>query len=335
MITEEQKARRRQGIGGSEVGALVGMDPYKRPIDVYEAKVLGREIPDNFNMERGRFFERPTAEWRVHRYGGRLLELDTVQSRQHPLIMVHPDFIVAPTDAQAPLGPDCIDLSVKVPGPHTWAQWGEDGTDECPTPALIQLQYELIPLGELYGINRGEVTAPIDGDLRRFPMLADRDLQAMLIEAVERFWRDHVIPQRPPPPDASSSYTEYLKRRFPENSGPMVQADFEAEAWAEQLFRARTVMQRAEMEVEEARQHLEQLIGAGDGIEGEGWRITWRRSKGKVVTDWEGIVQELGVPQTVIEKHTRLTAGSRSFRPTQLKAKKGAKTDAAADRAVE
>lgn len=336
MITEEQKARRRLGVGGSEVAALVGMNPYMRPIDVYEAKVHGRDVPDNQHMERGRFFEKPTAEWRVHRYGGRLVEVDTIQSKQHPLILVHPDFIVAPAgDPAANLDyQNCIDLSIKVPGPRTWGQWGEDGSDECPTQALIQLQYELIPLGELYGINRGEVCAPIDGDLRRFPMVSDRELQAMLIDAVERFWRDHVLPQRPPSPDGSNSYSEFIRRRYPENSGPLLRADFEGEAWAEQLFRARAAMQRAEMEAEEARQQLELLIGAGDGIEGEGWRITWRRTKGTLRTDWEAVAQELGAPQAVVEKHTRLTNGSRRFLPTQPK-KKGAKSNGSADRAVE
>lgn len=323
MITEEQKVRRRLGVGGSEVSALVGLNPYMRPIDVYAAKVEGRDVPDNHHMERGRFFERPTAEWWVHRNGGKLLELDTVQSPAHPLVMVHPDFIVLPNGASAP-GPGCVDLSVKVPGPNTWPQWGDDGSDACPTPALIQLQYELIPLGELYGINRGVVTAPIDGDLRSFPMLSDRELQAMLVEAVERFWRDHVIPRRPPPPDASERYTEYLAKKFPEQKGPLLQADFETEDIAAELFAAREALDAAEERAALARQQLEVLIGEADGIEGDGWRITWRRTKGRASTDWEAIVTELAVPQDVIARHTRISGGSRRFLPTKLKPKKGA-----------
>ncbi len=305
-LTEEQKARRREGVGGSEIGAILGVNPFAGPIDVYAAKIDGREIPDNFNMERGRFYERPTAEWRVYRHGGTLWEPGTIQSAKNPVAICTPDFLVESADGW-------LDLSIKCPGPFTRGDWGDDGTDVVPYYALVQLQYELAVLGELRGIDRGEIAATIGGDLRCYPMRADLELQAMLIEAAERFFRDHILPRKPPPVDGTDSYAEYLAGRYPQAAGSLLPFDAGAEKWAQAYQDASNALKTAEALKKTARNQLVALIGSADGIDGV---ATYRNVAGRASVDWEAVCMEAEVPPSTVAKHTRKTS-HRSIRVTR------------------
>ncbi|QXW65636.1 YqaJ viral recombinase family protein [Streptobacillus moniliformis] len=48
---------RQKGIGGSDIGALLGLNKYKSVVDVYLDKVEGKRVEDNSAMEWGRNLE--------------------------------------------------------------------------------------------------------------------------------------------------------------------------------------------------------------------------------------------------------------------------------------
>lgn len=305
-LTKEQQAIRKLGVGGSEIAAVLGLSPYAGPLDVYLDKTEDREREPNHHMERGTFLEAGVADWYAHRTGMKLLTCDTLKHPAKPAVCT-PDRLTVPGRL----------LSIKVPGPYTRAQWGEDGTDEVPEPYMLQLQWEFLVLRangfELENV--AHLAAPIDGDLRIYPILSDAELQAMMLEKAERFWRDYVEKRVPPPPDGSDSCAEYLAKRYPRNTGGLVPASGEAAAWAEILRESREAKSQAEVKEKEARNQLVSLIGEADGMEGDGFRIMHTLVKGKTKTDWEAIATEAGVPRALIEKHTTLAAGYRRFVP--------------------
>lgn len=295
-LTEEQQAIRRTGVGASEIAGLVGMSPYVKPIDIFDRKVNGDHFAGNRHTERGEFFELPTAQWWAHRNGASLRTVGTLRHPKRPIIIATPDFI-------ADLAGDELDLEVKVPGPRTWSQWGTPGTDEAPPMYVVQLQYTMAVTGH----ERGVIIAPIDGDLAEYPIRADAELQEMLMTAAEDFWREHVEPRRPPPPDASENYTAFLKRRFEEPRGPVRVADHEAELWARKLRIARREVAKWEEEEKLARQHLESIIGEADGVDGDGWSVRWSYVKGRAVIDYASLLADLSVPKETVERFTTRT----------------------------
>lgn len=299
MLTEEQLKLRLTGIGGSEIGALVDLHPYMKPIDVYASKVHPNREGDNFHTERGKFFERPTADWWAHRHEAALREVGTLIHPDHRVVLATPDFLARPTAGAE------LDLSVKCPGPRTRHHWGELGSDEVPPYAYAQVQWELAILEKLHGITRAVVVAPLDGDLAEFPIDADRDLQDHLIGAAERFWRDHVAKRNPPPPDASKEYTEFIRKAFPESGPGLPQADAEALLAAQELRRAKMAKKVADEAEARARQVLEMKIGNGGGLVGPDWKITFKLTKGKPALDLAGLVAELKIPQSAIDRHTK------------------------------
>lgn len=301
-LTDEQLRLRLTGIGGSEIAAIVGEDPYKRPIDVCLAKWDPQPSEDTHHTERGKFFERPTADWWAHRHGAKLRETGTLIHPKHRIVLATPDFVAMRDGGE-------LDLSVKVPGPRTLHRWGEPGTDEVPPYAYLQVQWELAILGDLHGITRAVVVGPhgANGDLAEYPIEADRDLQDHLIGSAERFWKDHIEPKRPPPPDASEAFTGYIRKRFPESGAAFVKADAEACSAAQRLQKARAALVAAEREESTARQLLEMKIGNADGIEGPGWRISFKMTKGRPSTDWSKLCEGAGITQAVIDSFTSRT----------------------------
>lgn len=298
MLTEDQKKMRRTGVGGSEIAAIVGLNPYSSPIDVWRSKVEGWSPEVTGPMLRGTFLEDGVARWWAHEKGAQLREVGTIRHPKEEIVICTPDRLAKM------LGAEELDLSIKVPGPHTAEQWGPDGSDELPDHAALQVQWELIPLGILYGIRRAIVTAPVHGELRSYPVEADADIQAGLVEAAKRFWKDHVVSGKPPPPDASESYGDWLSARYVNGSAPPVPASPELARVVEDLRHLKA--QRKELETQEQalRNRLLATIGDASGVEG---LCTYRITKGRASVRWEEVCREAGVPAELIEKHTSRT----------------------------
>lgn len=267
-LTEEQLKLRKQGIGGSEIAAIVGLNPFSGPLEVYLAKTEGRAFEGNFHTERGTFLEDGAARWWAHRNGATMREVGTIQHPDAPIVMCTPDRL-----AKLPDGSE-LDVSVKVPSRRSEEHWGENGTDDVPEQYLVQLQWELFILAKLEGITRGVIVAPFD-DLAAYPVAADLELQGMLVSAAEKFWMDHVEKRVPPPVDGSDFSSEWLQKRFPRVTRDVVQAPSEAETIARELARTKAAFRGLCARKDELENQLCELIGEAQGIEGRGWRATW------------------------------------------------------------
>lgn len=310
MLTEEQKKKRLQGIGGSEISALVGLNPFAGPIDVWRSKCEGYEIPVTHHMERGTYLEDGVAKWYASRTGATLAETGTLTHPSFARVMCTPDRLATFSDGSR------LDLSIKVPGPRAQDHWGTPGTDEVPEPYFVQVQWELLILEAHYGITRADIAAPIDGDLAVYHVSADRDTQQYLVEEANLFWTRYVQTRTPPPVDGSESSGEWLKARFPKHTRPMMVATSEAHDLMCELFEARTERKRHELREELATQRLKAILGDAEGMQGNGWKILFRANKDSVKVDWKAIAAEVGVPAHIQEKHTRPSQGPRKFIPS-------------------
>lgn len=282
-LTEEQLALRRTGIGGSEIAAVAGLDPYRTALDVYLAKVEGWMEPLTAPMERGIFLEDGIANWYAHRTGRALRAVGTIRHPRHPLMLCTPDRLAGPApDTDETLE---LDLSIKAPGPYVREQWGDPGTDDVPQHYLVQEQWELAILRALWPdqvSSTAHLAAPIDGDLRVYVIREDVEIQEMLREAAERFWRDHVERREPPPIDGSPSCAAWLKRKFSRDTGPMLEASAEQDLLAVELQEAERAAAAADERVELAKNRLKAGIGEAAGLQGPFGRVTWKANKNNV-----------------------------------------------------
>lgn len=180
-----------------------------------------------------------------------------------------------------------------------------------PTWYIPQVQIQMA----VTGLPKAELVPFFGGsDLRWFEIPADAELQGILIERAEQFWRDHIETGKPPAMDDSNGARDYLLARYPRNSGVMLQADGEVLAMISDLRLLQSVAEQAERDLETLKNQLRERIGDADGFSGPGFKVTWKRSKDRERIDWESLVTELKPDSMVVSRHTHRTPGPRVFR---------------------
>lgn len=291
-------------IGGSDASALVGMNPYKNPHDIFARIVEGREDPETKPMRRGTLMEPVIRALAAEELG--LTFTGPRKLRVGDWGRANLDDVIASDGGEEV-------AEFKSVGPFADGEYGETMTDEIPRHHLCQVQFYMAATG----LPRARLVALIGvDDLRQYIIRADTDLQGVLIEECERFWKDNILPGKPPPIDASGSCARWLEERYPRAGGLFVPGDDEAAVIASRLRLAREQKAAAEAIEDECRNLLIARIGDAAGISGRGWQVAYGNVKGRLSTDWKAVAAEAGVPNELIQKHTRAGAGYRAFKPT-------------------
>lgn len=283
-FTAAQLEARRTGIGGSEIAAVLGMDPFKGPLDIYLTKVEGYEQPDNPDMERGRYLEPGIAEWYGHRENVRVRrDLSTIHINATGRVGAFTAAFCTPDAFAFPMNGDLEPQRlVSIKAPRFGHDWGETGGQHVPLHYVLQLQWEDMilathaePIADPF-----HLVAFVEGDLRIYPIARDRELQQWMLDAARRWWVDHVEAKKPPPLDGSAGAAAWLRRRFPRDTQPLRPATLDEQVLMMELRQAETDLELTEKIYGVKRQKLEQAIGVAAGIEAPAiGRITWRADK--------------------------------------------------------
>jgi hypothetical protein len=172
------------------------------------------------------------------------------------------------------------------------ADWGESGTDEVPDRVALQAQYSC----SAANLPWWDVAAAFSlTELRIYRIHRDPEIEAMLLEAVEDFWVNHVLARVPPRPGASDATASALKRMFPRSTEPLRCATDAEWPLIESLRAAKQEAARAKRVLDEAKAQVIYAIGDSEGLLAGADRITYRRSKDSVGVKWEAVARELGL----------------------------------------
>jgi putative phage-type endonuclease len=329
------RERRRTGIGGTDVAAILGYHPYKTVHDVWLEKLGYVEHQE----------ESEAAKW------GRLVEpvllRDYADERGVDLDIPDEGFVLRADRCAYLIGhPDALvrgergGVDAKMAGLRQMPRWGETGTDEVPEEYLIQMQHYLA----LTGYEWWDIVALLGQERRIYRILPDADLQGIMAEACHKFWQDHVLTKIPPAPDASEAARKVVLARFPQNKEPLRQATEDEIKRALKLHVAKVDLEEATARYEALQTILSDSIGLADGIEGRfartnsatdepyqvAFTITFKRNKDGEKTDWKKAFADLKYEwlaaagdrpeihealEVIRKRHTAVVPGVRVFRP--------------------
>ncbi|MCE5309658.1 MAG: YqaJ viral recombinase family protein [Acidobacteriales bacterium] len=295
---------RAKGLGGSDIAAIVGLSPYKTPWDVFAEKtgLLDQVVEEtNERLKWGKLLEQAIAAGYSERTGREIEWLDrTFQHPDRPWQVGTPDFECRREDEP---GGDAKNVA--------WDQahlWGEEGTDQVPQHYMIQGHWYM----SLKGRRQWDFCPLFGGnDLRIYPVLYDADIEAALLEAGEKFWRDHILANVPPEIGASDTAGRYLKQRFPKNSGNLRIANAEEVALLASYRLARESFDTAKEIKDGLENRIKQAIGDDDGLTGAFGKFSWKKTKDGKETDWIAVAKEAGATAEMIAKHTAPKPGFR------------------------
>lgn len=288
---------RQEGIGGSEVGALVGISEYETAWSVYNTKKRGgKDLSALAAVEWGHRLEDVVAQkvaedvGMVSRFGGGLWA-----HREKPFLRVTPDrFATKPRAWRAQALIEC-----KTAGDDEHWESGTIhpkgyGTGSAPLSYQAQCQWQM----GIIGLPVAYLGCLVLGRERQFFTVEihfDKEWFAELAAEAERFWVENILADEPPMHDLRHPKTEeLLKLLQPKVVKPSVDLPEDTEEWLADYLKAKERLKAAEADMDAAKNYFRMMTGdAGAGY------LPWPGKKdGLKITSYP----EVGSTRVNIEK---------------------------------
>ncbi|HDR9240052.1 YqaJ viral recombinase family protein [Burkholderia vietnamiensis] len=295
---------RKNGIGGSDAAAAVGLSPYMSPLELWLIKTghdanLPRPDPRDTSepIYWGTLLEPIVSAAYTAQTGNRVRKINAVLG--HPTI----PWMIANVDREVVGCRDVQLLECKTAGEFGARLW----RDGVPEYVQLQVQHQLAVTGK----QAADVAVLICGQkLEVHRVVRDDELIARLIELEAAFWR-FVETDSPPPADGSTSADRALRCLYPGAGGTV---DFTNDRRLSSVF-ADLVTVRADIDARQQfeaqlKQTIVQAMGEADRAEFETGSVSYKRSKDGTGVDLKRLLADHPhfVAQYAITK-----AGSRRF----------------------
>ena len=259
--------RERQcGIGGSDVGAILGVNKYKTPFEVYLEKTepITEVKEQSESAYFGDIFEDVVAKEFEKRNGKKVR-----RDRKHYKHKDYP-FMVANIDRRV-VGENAI-LECKTANQFLMKEW--EG-EEVPASYLVQVQHYLA----VTGAEIGYIAVLIGG--QKFiwkEVQRDEELIEMIIEAEKDFWKK-VQDETPPVLDGSSAAENYLKEKYKQaESEKAVELGFEYKDKIKTYLEKKEQLKVFETEVKELENQIKFEIGRAEYAHAPGYTLSWKNA---------------------------------------------------------
>ncbi len=324
MLTEEQIAARRTGLGGSDIGTMLGLNPYQTPFELWQEKT-GRAEPfaGNLATRFGSFAEQFVADEYTRVTGQRVQRFNAMLRHPDAPIVGHIDRLVIPEGAKRASHRSEIrtDRGLEAKTASAFAvgrdsEWGEPGTDAVPQTYLIQCVCYMA----LTGCQRWDLGALIGGntDFRVYHLERDGELEGYILEEASRWWRDHVVADVPPDP---MSEVEARQRWTKHRPGKTLELDSDTAALLHKYAALKREIKTLADQESELRDVFVPVLADADTIQfGDLTLATFRANKHSHRTDWQSLALELlsdydeSEREHRVNAHTEIKPGSRVLR---------------------
>ena len=146
MLTASQKKewlrKRKKGIGGSELAAIIGLSPFSGPIDIWKNKLgIGESFTPTEQMRWGNLLEYSIAkEWNKRNGDYLMVPGKLIVHPSESWMRGTPDFVLFENDLHN--GPAAV-LEIKNTSAFAKGYWGNNENPKVPVNYVIQGQWYL------------------------------------------------------------------------------------------------------------------------------------------------------------------------------------------------
>lgn len=253
---------RKRGIGGSDAGAVCGLNPYRTAMQVYQDKVSEEvEEMDNEAMRQGREFEDYVAKRFMEATGKKVRRANAMFYNEENLFML--------ADVDRMVVGENAGLECKTASPYMADKW-KDGN--IPLSYQIQCYHYMA----VCNADAWYIAVVIYGrEFKYYKIERDEAVIADLIQIEKAFWENHVMKQQIPDPDGSkladSVIAEYYKNSIADTI-PLT-------GFNEKLERRQELSEligRMDMEKKKIEQELKLYLGENERAENEQFMVSWK-----------------------------------------------------------
>lgn len=265
LTNEEWLRYRKQGIGGSDVSSILGINPWKSKLELWMDKTSDEVqiTPSNEAMEWGNIMEPVIREHFSLTTGKRVQTLDAIlQHHQHQFMLADVDGITVDDHGNPAI------LEIKTASEYKRTEW-DNGV---PAYYQSQVQHYLT----VTGYDSAYVAVLIGGNsFQIYEIKADKSLQAMLIAVEERFW-ESVVNHEQPDIDGSDSAKNLLDLMYKGGETEVLELPETARGYIMDFFAAQSAEDKAKAEKQLASNHIKELMGNSESAVCGEFSIKWK-----------------------------------------------------------
>lgn len=298
---EEWLQNRMKGIGGSDAGAIMGVNPYMSALDLYNDKTgitPPKDLSDNEAVHFGNVLEDVVAQEYTRRTG--------VKVRRRNAQFAHAKYpwMLANIDRDV-VGASKL-LECKTAGAYFKKdEWGEAGSDKVPMHYYIQCAHYMCVMG----YESADLAVLIGGrDFRIYHIEKDAELEEMLIQKEHDFWNNHVLKGIPPEPTTKAD----IESLYGVDDGTSIEANItimtdvlELESVKEEIKRLGAEQDRLETNIKGFMKEHTTLMGM-DGSP----LVSWKATAGRKSFDTKSFQKD---HKELYSQYIKESAGSRRF----------------------
>ena len=262
MSHEDWLKLRKTGIGGSDAGAICGLNPFSSPMKVFHDK-NSEDIQESVSeaLRQGHDLEQYVAQRFTEATGLKVRCSNYMyRSLKHPFMIADVDRLVIGEDA----GLEC-----KTASAYNADKW-KNG--DIPLHYVMQCLHYMAVTGR----RTWYIAAVILGQEFVYRKLVwDDALIQGLIKTEENFWHNHIVPGILPEPDGSQIYNEVLEKYFhrakKESAIPLVGFDEKLER-RDEILKQISGLQNEQNKIE---QEIKLYMEDNELAASEKYRVSW------------------------------------------------------------
>lgn len=309
---------RRQGLGGSDAAATLGLSKWMAPYDLWLDKT-GRQVDDD--NDGASLAARTGHALEAHVIAETERHLPHVHIDRAPFMLKHPEHPCLLADLDG-LAADETRRTRGIFEAKTADGWiANQWADGVPAYYETQVLHYLAVTGLQWAL----VAVLIGfGRLETYYVERDDEIVDALVAHETAWWERHVLEGEPPAVDGSKATTEALKLIEARAGATTTLAEVQT---APDLFASLAELRQAQDRIDEQDRLLRNQLRAAMGEhtelvddQGRTW-ATWRQGRPKQVVDWPSLAADaanrLAIPlEDFVAEHTTTKPGARTLRTT-------------------
>lgn len=261
---------RKNGIGGSDAGAVCGLNPYVSPLEVYFSKTcegIDERVPDNEAMREGRDLEDYVARRFMEASGLKVRRANMMYaSKEHPFMIADVDRLITGCKGGR------TGLECKTASPYSAEKW-KDG--KIPAYYIIQCYHYMAVLDA----QSWYIAVIVYGrEFKYIKLERDEEIIQQLIRIEENFWNHNVMEKVMPEPDGSDAAEAFINRHFSESRKEL---SIPLKGFDEKLRRREEItgiISQLDTEKKKIEQEIKTYMDEAEYAENENFLVSWKNS---------------------------------------------------------
>ena len=259
---EEWLRYRKRGLGGSDAGAVCGLNPYRTAMQVYDDKTTdATEETDNEAMRKGRELEDYVARRFMEAAGKKVRRANFMYyDEENPFMLADVDRMIVGENA----GLEC-----KTASPYLADRW-KNG--EIPVSYQIQCYHYM----SVCNADAWYIAVVIFGrEFKYYRIERDEEVISDLRQIERNFWESHILKRILPEPDGSELADKVISGYFKKS----MEETIPLRGFDEKLGRRQeleSLLDEMTTEKKQIEQELKLYLGEAEAAENANYRVSWK-----------------------------------------------------------